>query len=340
MDMIGAQQILATIWFLIIGLFLAFYVVLDGFDLGVGILSLFANEGERRTFMMRSLGSVWDANETWLVVVGGTLFGAFPLVYGTVLQALYIPIILMLMGLVLRGVAFEFRELSPHKTLWGLAFGVGSLIAAITQGLALGAVLQGMAIIGKEYVGGTWDWLSPFSVLVAIGVVAGYTLLGATYSILKTTGPLQEPLFREARACAWFMLAIASLVTVWTPLKYQWAWDKWFNWPGALAYGILPFIALFAFWRLFAALSRKADGAPFLWTIVIFLASFAGLAATIFPYIIPNTLTIYQAASSAKTQIFMLAVVSFFIPIMIAYNAWLYFVFHGKINEEGQGLEH
>lgn len=331
MDIVGAQHILATIWFLIIGLFLAFYVVLDGFDLGVGILSLFASEDERRTLMMRSLGSVWDANETWLVVVGGTLFGAFPLVYGTALQALYIPIMLMLFGLILRGVAFEFRELSPHKRLWGLSFGAGSLLAAISQGLALGGVLQGMAIVGHEFVGGPFDWLTPFSLLVAVGVVAGYALLGACYGILKIHGPLQEPLYREARLCAWAMFAIAVAVTVWTPLRYQWAWDKWFSWPGMLGYASLPALALFAFWQLLRALRQRRELAPFLWSLVIFLASFAGLAATIFPWIIPNTLTIYQSASSAKTQIFMLAVVSFFIPIMIAYNTWLYFVFRGKV---------
>lgn len=340
MDMISAQPMLATIWFLIVGLFLVFYVVLDGFDLGVGILSLFASEEERRTWMMRSLGSVWDANETWLVVVGGTLFGAFPLVYGTVLHALYIPVILMLIGLVLRGVAFEFRELSPHKRLWGLSFGIGSLLAAATQGLILGGVLQGMAIVGKEFVGGPWDWFSPFSVMVAIGVVAGYSLLGACYSILKTHGPLQTPLFREARLCTWAVLGIAAIVTIWTPLRYPWALEKWFAWPGMLGYGMLPAIALFAFWRLFMALRQRRELAPFLWAIVIFLASFTGLAATIFPWIIPDTLTIYAAASSARTQIFMLAVVSFFIPIMIAYNAWLYLVFRGKINDEGQGMAH
>ena len=340
MDITGAQHMLATIWFLIVGLFLVFYVVLDGFDLGVGILSLFSSAEDRRTLMMRSLGSIWDANETWLVVVGGTLFGAFPLVYGTVLHALYIPIILMLIGLVLRGVAFEFRELSPHKTLWGLSFGVGSLLAALTQGLALGGILQGMNIIGNEFVGGAWDWLSPFSLLVAVGVVSGYALLGACYSILKISGPLQQPLFREARICAIAVLIIAAVVTIWTPLRYSWALDKWFSWPGMLAYGLLPLLALIAFWRLFAALKAQREMAPFVWTIVIFLASFAGLAATVFPWIIPDTLTIYQAASSARTQIFMLAVVSFFIPIMIAYNAWLYLVFRGKINDAGQGLGH
>ena len=331
MDMSATHDMLAVIWFLIVGLFLVFYVVLDGFDLGVGIVSLFAGREERRTVMMTSLSSIWDANESWLVVLGGTLFGAFPLAYGTVLHALYVPIVLMLFGLILRGVAFEFHELSRNKPPWGLAFGLGSLLAAAAQGMALGGLLSGLPIKHGHYVGGAWDWLTPFSAIVAAGVVCGYALLGATYLIMKTEGSVQAPCHSRAKIAAVLVLIVAIAVTFYAPFHYPWVFRKWFAAP-FYDYAVLPVFALFAFVMLFRSLNRHTEVAPFVWSLLIFISSFAGLAATLFPYIVPGGLTVYRAAADTNTLVFMLSMVGFFIPIMIAYNVYQYAVFRGKVH--------
>jgi cytochrome d ubiquinol oxidase subunit II len=203
------QLFLGNIWFFLIGLMLVLYVVLDGFDLGVGILSLFTSDEEHRGVMMASLGSVWDANETWLVVLGGALFGAFPLVYGLTLHALYIPVMLMIFGLIFRGVAFEFHAHARRKWPWGVAFGAGSLVAAACQGVILGAVIGGLSVHENRFTGGLWDWLHPFPLLVAAGVISGYALLGASFLIVKTTGEIQQRSYRRARISAWAMLHTA-----------------------------------------------------------------------------------------------------------------------------------
>jgi cytochrome d ubiquinol oxidase subunit II len=215
------QLFLGNIWFFRVGLMLVLYVVLDGFDLGVGILSLIACDEDRRGVMMSSLGAVWDANETWLVVLGGALFGAFPLVYGIALHALYLPVMMMIFGLIFRGVAFEFHAHARHKSPWGVAFGAGSLVAAICQGLILGAVIGGLSVRDNRFVGGVWDWLQPFPVLAAAGVVCGYALLGATFLIIKTTGQIQQRGYRRARISAWAMLGAAAAVTIWTPVLHE-----------------------------------------------------------------------------------------------------------------------
>lgn len=325
------HDMLATIWFLIIGLFLVFYVILDGFDLGVGILSLAAGPEKRRALMMTSLSTIWDANETWLVVVGGTLFGAFPLAYGTILSDLYIPVILMLAGLMLRGVAFEFYDLSYRKRLWGMAFGIGSVIAALAQGLALGGLLGGLPAI-STHTPNPWIWFNPYSLIVAIGVVCGYGLLGATYLIMKTEDASHTAGHAQARVWAFLTLGAAIAVTVYTPMRYPWVAQAWFSVPDFYGYAIPAGIALLAFIMLMRSLQNQAEKAPFLWSLVVFFSSFAGLAITIFPYIIPGNLTIYEAAAHTNTLVFMLSMVGLFIPIMIAYNAYQYVVFRGKVH--------
>ena len=291
------QLFLGNIWFFIIGLILVLYVVLDGFDLGVGILALLACDEERRGTMMASLGSVWDANETWLVVLGGALFGAFPLVYAVALHALYIPITLMIFGLIFRGVAFEFHEHARRKALWGVAFGAGSLIAATMQGLALGGIISGISVVDGAFAGGIWDWLNPFALLVAVGVVCGYALLGATYLILKTGGELQARSYQRARLAAWLMLAAAAGVTVWTPLQYAEVAQRWFSMPAMLYIGILPLAATGAFVMLLCSLAQRRERAPFFWCLAIFLFSFAGLAVSLYPDLLPPGVTIADAAA-------------------------------------------
>lgn len=326
------QIFLANIWFFLAGFMLMLYVMLDGFDLGVGILSLVAPTEERRSIMMTSLGSVWDANETWLVLTGGTLFGAFAVVYSVALHALYIPLTIMLFGLIFRGVAFEFREHAIRKRFWNYAFGIGSLTAAAAQGFVLGGILSGINVHEGRFVGGVFDWFNSFSVLVAIGVITGYALLGATYLVMKTTEHLQHDSIQHARSASWLMLIAATGVTLYTPFLYTQVADKWFDMPRFFYISILPITALFAFFMLQRALRRKYDHAPFLWSQLIFIASFAGLAISLYPYLIPGEITVMDAAASAKTLIFMLVGLGFLIPIMLVYNGYLYLVFHGKVH--------
>jgi cytochrome d ubiquinol oxidase subunit II len=329
-----AYHFLADIWFGLIGLLLILYVVLDGFDLGVGILSLFAHDEHERGVMMATLGSVWDANETWLVLLGGALFGAFPRAYAVALHALYVPITAALFGLIFRGVAFEFRENARRKHIWNIAFGCGSLLAAIAQGFALGAIIAGIQVGPNGYQGDVMDWFSPFALLVAIGVVFGYMLLGATYLIVKTIGDTQERGYRFAVLAAWCTVIVGVGVSLWTPLKFSYVADKWF---GGNALGILPLCAAISFLLLLRSLRRRREYAPFGWSILIFLFSFIGLAASLYPNIIPPDVHVYAAASSAKTLVFMLTGIGMLIPIMLIYNAYQYLVFRGKVTQAGYG---
>lgn len=330
----STHHILATAWFAIIGFFLVIYVVLDGFDLGVGVISLFVGDEQRRAVMMSSLGSIWDANETWLVVIGGTLFGAFPLVYGTVLNGLYIPIIAMLLGLMLRGISFEFYELSDNKPFWSFVFGFGSLIAALAQGLALGGLLNGVRVSHGVFVGGVMDWLSPFTAFVSIGVVSGYAMLGTTYLIMKSAGSMQAACFDRAPWLALIMMAAAGVVTVWTPIAYPVVYARWFSPEHVVYFASLPLAAVFSFVMLWRALRRRYDVAPFVWTMLIFVFSFIGLAATWFPYIIPGQVSIDQAAAHNNTLVFMLIGIGMLIPVMLTYNIYQYIVFRGKIDPD------
>lgn len=333
-----AHILLAEIWFAILGLFLIFYVVLDGFDLGIGIISLVAKSEQRRNVMMSSVGSVWDANETWLVVFGGALFGAFPVAYGSILHGLYIPVSLMLFALIFRGISFEFREHGEHKGLWSQAFGYGSLIAALTQGFALGAVIGGFPIENGEFVGGVWHWLSLFSLLTALGVVFGYVLLGATYLIMKTEGEIQQRMYRIATIGAVMMAICGLAVSIWTPLRFEYVYERWFNWLNLFWLAPLPLLAVGAFGMLLRSLYLKQEHAPFVWSVLIFVFSFLGLAVTLFPYLVPDVLSIFDAAARPNTLVFMLTGIGMLIPIMIIYNAYQYLVFRGKVSEQ-EGYE-
>lgn len=335
MTLDALQLFLGNIWFFLIGLMLVLYVVLDGFDLGVGILSLFAGDEDSRGIMMASLGSVWDANETWLVVLGGALFGAFPLVYGVALHALYIPVMVMIFGLIFRGVALEFHAHARRKSLWGVAFGAGSLVAAICQGLVLGAVIGGITVRDNRFVGGLWDWAYPFPLLVAVGVVCGYTLLGATFLISKTTGEMLQRSYRRARVSAWAMLAAAAAVTIWTPVLHDQIASKWFSLPAFFYIAPLPLGALVAFLMLMRSLHRGHEHAPFVYSLMIFLCSFSGLAISLYPYLLPPYVSISDAAASPKTLVFMLTGIGMLLPIMLIYNGYQYYVFRGKVPVTG-----
>jgi cytochrome bd ubiquinol oxidase subunit II len=327
---------LIDVWLCFLGLFLTFYVVLDGFDLGIGVLSLFVREDQRRGIMMASLGSVWDANESWLVVLGGALFGAFPLAYGIVLNALYLPIMVMIFALIFRGVAFEYRE-HAQRRLWDYAFGIGSLIAALCQGFALGGLIAGPSVAGERFTGGPFDWLSPFSLLVALGVVFGYVLLGATYLIVKTEGEPQRHAIRTAWAAGALMLVAAAGISLWTPIRYPFVAEKWFGNGVISAFVIPPLFAVFCSAMLARALWKRYEHAPFAWSVGIFLCSLGGLAASLYPYLVPRSVTAEAAGADSLTLVIMMLGIGLLIPVMVVYNAYQYAVFRGKVSNSHYG---
>ncbi len=329
---------LPQVWFVILALFLFLYVMLDGFDLGVGILSLTTSDESRRSLLMTSLGNIWDANETWLVLVGGALFGAFPLAYATILNALYIPIFMMIFGLIFRAVAFEFREHSDRKFLWNLAFGAGSFLAALGQGFALGSVIEGIAVDEAGHFNGSpWDWLDWRSILVSLTLIQGYVLIGSTYLILKTEGELQKTHYRTAKLAVATTVLGALLITITTPIFYQVARARLFSPPLLYVFALIPILAMLLVWMLVRSLNRQEEATPLVWTILLFLLNFLGLGLIIFPYIIPNHITIYQAAASPSALVFMLIFVGFLIPIMLFYNIYNYVVFRGKVAGDAHG---
>lgn len=329
------DNFLPQVWFAILALFLFLYVMLDGFDLGVGILSITASSEERRSILMTSLGNVWDANETWLVLMGGALFGAFPLAYGTILQALYIPIMMMIFGLIFRAVAFEFREHSNTKFLWNVAFGGGSFLAALGQGFALGGILQGINVDSAgHFIGGTWDWFGLRSLLVALTLIQGYVLIGSTYLILKTEGELQTTHNLTAKISAVTTFIGAVYLTVTTPIFSVSAREKLFDAPLVYIFALIPLLGALLIFLLLKSLFAQQENRPFVWTLLLFLLSFLGLGLVVFPYIIPTKITIYQAAASPSSLVFMVVFIGFLIPIMLAYNIYNYIVFKGKVITE------
>lgn len=326
------KYFLPQVWFVILALFLFLYVMLDGFDLGVGILSLTSSDEERRGILMTSLSNIWDANETWLVLMGGGLFGAFPLAYSTILSALYIPIIVMVFGFIFRAVAFEFRELSRRKFFWNFAFGAGSFAAALGQGFALGAVLKGIQVDeAGHFIGSTWDWFSLPSVLVALTLIQGYVLIGSTYLVWKTTGELQETHYKTAKLAAWTTLIGAIFITVTTPIIYESARTRLFQQPLVYIFAIIPVLGVWLIWQLLQSLNRKEERAPFVWTILLFVLSFIGLGLVVFPYIIPPQITIYEASADPSSLVIMIIFIGFLIPVMLFYNIYQYIVFRGKV---------
>lgn len=327
---------LTIIWAGIIAFAVAAYVVMDGFDLGIGILFPRFRVGPERNAAMNAIAPVWDGNETWLVLGGGGLMAVFPLAYAIILPALYTPLIAMLLGLVFRGVAFEFRWRDPgHRRYWDAAFFTGSLVATIAQGITLGALLQGITVDGRAYGGGWWDWLSPFSLLTALSLVIGYALLGAGWLIWKTEGPLQAEARRIARWLAPAMIAALAAVSLATPFLEGQYYARWFVWPGLLVTLPMPLLVAIAAWRLWQGISHGRDAAPFLWTLVIFALSMAGLAISIWPDVIPGRVTIWDAAAPRTSQLFILVGAAVLVPMILAYTSWAYWVFRGKVGEEG-----
>jgi cytochrome d ubiquinol oxidase subunit II len=326
-----AEWLLPLIWAGIIGSAVALYVILDGFDLGIGMLFPFAEDDKGRDQMMASIAPFWDGNETWLVMGGVGLLVAFPPAYAVVMPALYLPVIVMLLALVFRGVAFEFREIGHNKALWNVAFAGGSTLAGFAQGVILGGLVQGIAIKDGSYAGGTFDWATPFAMLCGLGVASGYALLGATWLVMKTTGPVAE---RARQQAAWLLavvLAFMAAVSLWTPLAIAPIRERWFSlpnffflWPVPVLTGLIALAAWFA-------LKRGGDTVPFLGAIGLFLLGFGGLVISWFPYLVPPSLTIWQAAAAPASQTFMLAGTVVLLPLILGYTAYVYWLFRGKI---------
>lgn len=325
----------AFIWAGLIAFAVLTYVVLDGFDLGVGILFPTARSERHRDLMMNSVAPIWDGNETWLVLGGGGLFAVFPLAYSIVMPALYIPIITMLLALVFRGVAFEYRwKTRRWKRVWDWAFFGGSSIAALMQGVALGALVQGIDIVDRHYAGGWWDWLTPFSVLTGIAVLTGYALLGATWLNLKIEGELQEQMRGYAKVLGLATLIFVGLVSLWTPFLDTAYFHRWFSLPGSLFSVLVPVLVAAIAWTLWTGLARGHDLTPFLAALGLFIVSFIGIGISFYPYMIPPSLTIWAAAAPDASLEFALVGTVVLIPLILGYTAYAYWVFRGKIDPE------
>ena len=323
---------LVTIWAFIIAFAVFVYVVMDGFDLGLGILFPLFPATADRDVIMNSVAPVWDGNETWLVLGGGGMMAAFPLAYAVLMPALYTPMIAMLIGLIFRGVAFEFRWRSEAKTnRWDLAFTFGSWLAALAQGIALGAILQGVHVEARHYAGGWWDWLTPFSLLTGVSLAIGYALLGATWLVLKTEGALRDRAYHLSWYLLFAILLAIGAVSIATPfLHIQYA-RRWFTWPNLVFTAPVPIAVAAVTVALLRSLANRQDTQPFLLTLVLFALTYAGLGISIYPYIVPQSIDIWQAAAPRNSQLFMLVGVAVLIPLILTYTAWAYWVFRGKV---------
>ena len=326
---------LTLIWAGIIAFGVIMYVLMDGFDLGVGILFPFAPDEDTRDVMMNSVAPVWDGNETWLILGGAGLLAAFPLVYTVMLPALYIGVFLMLAGLIFRGVAFEFRfKANRSRYLWNIAFAGGSTVAALAQGIVVGTYVQGIETEGGVYVGGALDWLTPFSVFTGLGLVAGYALLGSTWTIMKTEGEIQDWAYRITPWLLGAVLVVFGIISIWTPFVQESVYERWFAQIQVI--WLFPALGLFCAWKILQSVRQRRDGVPFVATMGLFLFTYLGLLVSKWPYVVPPNITLYDAASAWESQLFLLLGLLFVIPFVLVYTAWTYWVFRGKVRA-GEG---
>ncbi len=322
----------ALVWAGLIAVAVLAYVLLDGFDLGIGILFPFLKDRDERLLAMSSVAPVWDGNETWLVLGGGGLFAVFPLAYAIVMPALYPLIIAMLLGLIFRGVAFEFVHRTERmRFFWEAAFWGGSLIAAIAQGMALGTLVQGVAVTGRGYGGGNWDWATPFSLLTAFALVVGYATLGATWLIMKTEGETLVRAQRLAKPLGFALLALIGAVSLATPLLRPEYMARWFSWPTGIYSAVVPVLLAVAALMLWTGLRDNLTHRPFLATVTIFILCFAGLGISFYPHIVPPSLTIREAAAPDSSLKFLLVGAAVLVPMILAYTGYSYWVFRGKV---------
>ncbi|ATE59144.1 cytochrome d ubiquinol oxidase subunit II [Thauera sinica] len=329
---------LPLIWAVIILFGVMMYVVMDGFDLGIGLLYPFLPDKTDRDVMMNTVAPVWDGNETWLVLGGAGLLAAFPLAYSVILTAFYLPLVLMLLGLIFRGVAFEFRFKADeaHRPWWDKAFIGGSLVATFFQGVILGGFIQGIRVVDRAYAGGAFDWLTPFSLFTGLGLVATYALLGCTWLIMKTGGELQARMIALARPLTWTLAAVIGVISLWTPLAQEAIAARWFNWSNLPWFAPVPLLVLATVRQLLRQLDGEPHAAPFVLTLFLIFLGYSGLGISIWPNIIPPAISIREAAAPPQSMGFALVGALLIIPLILMYTAWGYYVFRGKV-EPGEG---
>jgi cytochrome d ubiquinol oxidase subunit II len=329
---------LVLIWFGLAAIVMALYVILDGFGLGVALLFPAARNERERDVMVNSIAPVWDANQTFLVFGGAALFAAFPMIYTVLLSALYIPIITFVFGLIFRGVTFEFRANAVHKRKWDISFFSGSLVAVVAQGLTLGGYLTGIHVASGHFAGGPFDWFNPFSVMVGLALVAGYSLLGATYLIIKTGGSVQERSYRQAHRAVWIVLGFIIVVTIWSPFHDASVLSRWLSAPRIYFICAFPVLQILSFIALMKSLRSRREILPFFWSVVLVIMAYLGLLSSIYPYAIPPCISLHEAASQAKTLSFLLWFVAIILPVVLGYVLYNYLVFRGKVDAaEGKG---
>jgi cytochrome d ubiquinol oxidase subunit II len=324
---------LVHVWVFLVGLVVILYVILDGFSLGTGLLFPTAkNEAERDT-LMNSIAPVWDVNQTWIVFGGGALFATFPTTYAVLFSALYIPLLTFIFGLIFRGVALEFRANSHRKTAWNRAFFIGSLVAVLAQGITLGAYISGIKTTNFVFSGGAFDWLTPFSVMVGLALIAGYSLLGATYLLIKTTGPVRDRAFDQALLAALIVAGFMVIVSIWTPVQNPEIAARWFSRPRIYFIWVFPLFGITSFYLLIQSLKKRQETLPFLFSSLLFLSAYLGLEAALYPYAVLPDITVFQAAAQRETLVFTLWGVALVLPFVLGYTLYSYWVFRGKIAE-------
>lgn len=332
--MSGLHYTLPIIWALLIGTVVALYVVLDGFDLGVAILFPFFKPEEQRDQIMHSVGPHWDGNQTWLVLGGGGLWVAFPKAYAVIMPALYLPIIVMLLALIFRGVSFEFRwTAKPHHRKWDIAFAAGSTVAAFAQGVVLGGLLQQIKVENGKFAGGSFDWFTPFSLMCGVALVVAYALLGATWLMMKTEGELEQRARKIAVPLLIAMLGFIAVVSLWTPLQSERIASRWFSLPNMYWLMPLPLATIAAAWLCWRGIVRNKVLQPFITAVLLFLLSYVGLIVSNIPYLVPPSITIWDAAADPSSQVFMLIGTVLLLPIVLGYSALVFWLFRGKIRQ-------
>jgi cytochrome d ubiquinol oxidase subunit II len=323
------------IWTAILGVGVFFYVLLDGFDLGVGILFGFARDARWRALMINSIAPVWDGNETWLVLGGVGLMAAFPAAFAIILPAVYFPLLVMVLALIFRGLSFEFRlKDAAHRTFWDHAFNGGSTLATFAQGVVLGAFIQGFEVDGRQFGGRAFDWLTPFSILTGVALLFGYGLLGAGWLILKTEDALQAWARRQGRKCLTGVVVAIAVVSLWTPLMDGEIAARWFSWPNVALLSPVPIITALLALGAWRALGGNAEAAPFLAALGLFVMAYVGITISLWPMIVPHHFTLWQAAAAPGSQAFLLVGTLFLLPVILVYVGWSYWVFRGKVRAD------
>jgi cytochrome d ubiquinol oxidase subunit II len=335
--MTGVEFTVPVVWALLIGTAVALYIVLDGFDLGLGILFPFFRSESERDLMMNSVAPFWDGNETWLILGGGGLWVAFPKAYAIIMPALYLPVIAMLLALVFRGVAFEFRWVAkPRHRKWDVAFAGGSTVAAFMQGVVLGGLLQGITVADGQFAGGPLDWLTPFALLCGCGVVSGYALLAATWLLMKTEGPVEQKARRMAPALLLVLLVFVAGVSLWTPIAIERIAARWFTTPNLYYLMPVPLLTAFLAWWCWRGIVTDRSAQPFLSAVGIFMLAYSGLVISNAPWLVPPSITIWDAAAHISSQVFMLIGTTLLLPMVLGYTVFVFWVFRGKL-KPGEG---